>query len=174
MIHLRELRETDAENMIEWMLEPQNKRNFSKDMSKYTIEDVRQFCRDAIVAKDNCHNRNVHLAVVDEDDEYLGTISLKNIDCINQSAEFAIALREKARRKGIGAKAAEQLLDIGFEKMGLHRIYLTVFADNEMAIRLYEKIGFILEGELREHIYRNGEYVSWRVYGILDIEYKKL
>ena len=174
MIHLRELRETDAKNMIEWMLDPQTKRSFMKDMSKFTLEDARRFCRDAIKAKDNIHNRSIHMAIVDEDDEYLGTISLKNIDCINQSAEFAIALREKARGKGVGAKAAEQLLAMGFREMGLHRIYLTVFADNEAAIRLYEKIGFTMEGELREHIYRDGEYVSWRIYGILDNEYKQI
>ncbi|MBQ9926570.1 MAG: GNAT family N-acetyltransferase [Lachnospiraceae bacterium] len=174
MVELRELRETDAEKMIEWMLDPQIKRSFLKEMSKYTLEDARQFCREAIMAKDSCHNGNIHMAIVNEDDEYLGTISLKNIDRINQSAEFAIALREKARGKGIGVKASERLLDIGFGEMGLHRIYLTVFADNEAAIRLYEKIGFTMEGELREHIYRDGEYVSWRIYGILDNEYKRI
>lgn len=55
--------------------------------------------------------------------------------------------------------------------MGLHRIYLTVLADNIAAIKLYEKCGFVLEGELRDHLFLNGRYVSWKLYGMLEEEY---
>lgn len=173
MIKLRGLRETDAEKMLEWMLDSRTQRSFQRDMSGTTLEMARQFCRTKKDEPNDYEYKSLHYAITDETDEYLGTISLKNIDNNNKSAEYAIALREKARGKGIAVEATRLLLKKGFEDMGLHRIYLTVFADNVAAIKLYERSGFIYEGELREHINRNGEFVSWRIYGILRKEYEK-
>lgn len=65
-----------------------------------------------------------------------------------------------------------ELLNKAFNEYGLHRVYLTVFADNESAIHLYEKCGFIKEGQLRKHIYKDGKYVDWCLYGILAEEFK--
>lgn len=174
MIKLRGLRETDAEKMLEWMLDSRTQRSFQRDMSGTTLEMARQFCRTEKTEQNNLEYTNLHYAITDETDEYLGTISLKNIDYNNKSAEYAIALREKARGKGVAAEATRLLLKKGFEDMELHRIYLTVFADNLSAIKMYERCGFIYEGELREHINRNGEFVSWRMYGILRNEYEEM
>ena len=63
------------------------------------------------------------------------------------------------------------LLDLAFRKYGLHRVYLNVFSDNTAAIKLYEKCGFIYEGEFREHICRDGKFINWKWYGILQDEY---
>ena len=52
--------------------------------------------------------------------------------------------------KGLGTEAMELLLKHGFETLNLHRIYLKVFADNNGAIRSYEKAGFVHEARLRE------------------------
>lgn len=173
MITLRELREEDAGDMLEWMHDPDSQKGFRKNMRDATLEDARQFCRNAKLGEGHKQGQSIHLAVTDDRDEYLGTISLKKINSEFHSAELAIALRKKAQGHGIATEAIGLLLKKGFEEMGLHRIYLTVLADNIAAIRLYEKCGFILEGELRDHLFLNGRYVSWRVYGMLDGEYAK-
>ena len=107
----------------------------------------------------------------DDTDEYLGTISLKEISLEHHSAEMAISLRKKAQGHGVATEAIRLLLKKGFNELGLHRICLTVLADNIAAIKLYEKCGFAFEGELRDHLFLNGRYVSWKIYGILDREY---
>lgn len=172
MIKLRELRESDAEKMLEWMLDYQTQKGFQRDMSQTTLDEAKQFCREGKIEWADYHNKSMHFAIADETDEYLGTISLKDINCINKSAEYAIALREKARGKGIAVEATRLLLKKGFCDLELHRIYLTVFADNVAAIKLYQKCGFVYEGELREHLVRDGKYVSWKLYGMLHDEYK--
>ena len=81
-----------------------------------------------------------HFAIVDDqDDEYLGTISLKNIDLKNKNAEYAISTRKKARGTGANQKATESLLKYGFDKLQLHRIYLNVLSSNKRAISFYKK-----------------------------------
>lgn len=173
MIILRRLKEKDAEFMLEWMHDPDAQKGFQKNMMDVTLEDARCFCREACLNSAPKEGHSIHLAIADEKDEYLGTISLKNFNLEYRSAEFAISLRKKARGQGIGVKAVRMLLKKGFEEFGLHRIYLTVLADNIAAIKLYEKCGFTYEGELRDHIFKNGNYISWKLYGMLENEYGK-
>lgn len=173
MIVLRQLSEKDASLMLEWMHDYDTQKSFRKNMLDVTLEDARKFCREARMDGELKQGQSIHLAVVNDEDEYLGTISLKNIDFEYHSAEFAISLRKKARGQGIAAEATDLLLKKGFREIGLHRIYLTVLADNIAAMKLYEKCGFTYEGELRDHIFKDGKYVSWKLYGMLENEYGK-
>ena len=173
MIILRQLSEEDAVFMLEWMHDYDTQKSFQKNMLEITLEDAKRFCRDAKMNGDLKQGESLHLAISNDEDEYLGTISLKNINLEYHSAEFAISLRKKVRGQGVAADAIDLLLKKGFAEMGLHRIYLTVLADNIAAIKLYEKCGFTYEGELRDHIYKNGKYVSWKLYGMLEDEYGK-
>lgn len=171
MIRLRELREDDAQFMIEWMHDPDYQKCFKKNMLGISLEDAKHFCNQAKISDDIKNGDSLHFAVVDDLDEYMGTISLKDIDWDNSSAEYAIVIRKSACGKGYAYRATHMLLDLAFRKYGLHRVYLNVFSDNTAAIKLYEKCGFIYEGEFREHICRDGKFINWKWYGILHDEY---
>ena len=60
------------------------------------------------------------------------------------------------QRKGYGSEAIAWLLDWGFRIAGLHRIGIESFSWNEGASRLYERLGFVLEGRKRECFWFNG------------------
>lgn len=68
---------------------------------------------------------------------------------------------------GYGTDAMRTLVRWGFGTLNLHRISLHVFADNLRAIRCYQKVGFIEEGRLRHHDFRNGAYRDALVMGLL-------
>jgi diamine N-acetyltransferase len=86
-----------------------------------------------------------------EDDRLIGTCQLTDIDPHHRSAQLRIRIGDSAARgRGLGTEALRLLLDLGFGELGLHRIYLHVFATNERARRLYESAGFRTEGVLRE------------------------
>lgn len=82
----------------------------------------------------------------------VGHISLGQIDRKNQSARMGkILVGDPAMRgKGIGQRMIEQLLDIAFDHLQLHRVSLGVFDFNHAAIEAYRKTGFTLEGVLRD------------------------
>jgi RimJ/RimL family protein N-acetyltransferase len=56
--------------------------------------------------------------------------------------------------------------------MNLHRVSLRVDADNPRAIRCYEKVGFRLDGTLRDNVFREGHYIDQHVMSILQPEYE--
>ena len=105
---------------------------------------------------------------MDKHDEYLGTVSLKNISKENKCAEYAIVVRKIARGTGVARKATEDILDYAFNVLGLHKVYLNVLENNECAKRFYQKCGFMYEGTAKDAIVLNGDYASLAWYGKIN------
>lgn len=102
----------------------------------------------------------------------IGTCQLHNINSVHRTAELQIRLGEKKERgRGYGTEAVSVLLDFAFKDLNLNRVYLHVFATNEAALRVYEKVGFVREGVLRKAAHIDGDYVDIVVMGILRDEY---
>ena len=155
MIRLRLLKEKDAELMLEWMHEIETAEVFQKDMSSIMLEKAKEFCAANSECSDISNGDSIHFAIVDDsDDEYRGTISLKNIDFDNLSAEYAISVRKKFHGSGTASEATKLVLEKAVKEYGLHRVYLNVLPTNKKAIRFYEKSGFRYEGVSRDGIVR--------------------
>ena len=60
----------------------------------------------------------------------------------------------------------------GFEVIGLHRIFTETFAFRKEHIAILEEFGFVKEGVLRAHQYKNGQYSDSILHSILDSEWK--
>lgn len=170
IVHLRKLEEKDAEGMMEWMQDAEIRKNFRFCIENVTREDALKFIREA--ETEAVEGKSIHYAIADEHDEYLGTISLKDVDLLAKKAEYAISIRKKAQGMGVGTQATELVLERAFNHLGLERIYLYVFSENKRAIHLYEKCGFIYEGEFRKHLFLRGEYKSLKWYGMLKEDYR--
>jgi RimJ/RimL family protein N-acetyltransferase len=92
-----------------------------------------------------------------EGDRLIGNCGLFRIDSKNHSAELGILIGEKDYwGKGYGSDALRVLLRFAFDELNLNRVQLWVFAYNQRAIRVYEKIGFVHEGTQRQALYREG------------------
>lgn len=131
---IRELQEKDAMYMYEWMQDKNVTENLKADFRNKTVEDCKKFIKESL---DN--ENNLHCAIVNERDEYLGTVSLKNINKDDSSAEFAITIRRKAMGTGCSTYAMKEIMRRGFEKLNLNYIYWYVDQKNERAVRFYDK-----------------------------------
>lgn len=136
-MNLRELKSKDAGLMLEWMQDKDVVGNLHKNFAVMTLDD----CKTFIESSKNCES-NFHLAIVNDYDEYQGTVSLKNINRDNQSAEFGIVVRKSAMGKGYSKEAMVEILHIGFEKLQLNNIYWCVSPMNGRALRFYDKNNF--------------------------------
>lgn len=74
------------------------------------------------------------------------------------SAVLGIMIHPDFHGQGIGAKLMSTMMDLADNWLMLKRIELTVFPDNQKAIRLYESFGFISEGIARMAAIRYGKY----------------
>jgi RimJ/RimL family protein N-acetyltransferase len=105
--------------------------------------------------------------------ELAGNAGLFNLEWTNRSAEFAIFIGDKAKwGKGHGTAAVQLILRHAFNTLNLNRVFLRVYASNPRARRSYEKAGFVLEGTLREALFRGGRYIDIHVMSVLRSEWR--
>lgn len=136
-MRLRELELKDAPLMLEWMHDENVVENLQTNFAAKTLADCEAFIRSCA---DTSENR--HMAIVDDNDDYMGTVSLKHIRLDRGDAEFAITIRACAMGKGFSAYGMQQIIHVGLEDMGLHQVYWCVSPDNKRAVRFYDKNGY--------------------------------
>lgn len=155
VVSLRCLNEKDAQLMLEWMHDEAVVSKLQKPFRNMTIEDALKFIGSA--SYELVDGNSLHYAIVNEQDEYLGSISLKNLDLKAKNAEYAVAMRSGFHGQGIGTQATKLLLEKAFNELNLERVYLNVLSVNSHARHMYERCGFQYEGCFRKHICREGE-----------------
>jgi RimJ/RimL family protein N-acetyltransferase len=119
--------------------------------------------------------RNEALWVIADEtsDQAVGHVGLYEIDHRIRTAEFAIMIGDKSRwGVGLGRAGTRFAVDYGFRQLNLNRISLQVLATNPRARALYESLGFVHEGRLRQAQYKNGAYVDVELMSMLRAEYE--
>jgi RimJ/RimL family protein N-acetyltransferase len=102
----------------------------------------------------------------------IGLVGLKDINQLNQTAEFYVIIGDPASwGKGYGTEATKLMIRYGFMELNLNRIQTQDMEENIGGWRADEKAGFKYEGTIREAIFRFGKYHDVRIYSILRREY---
>lgn len=136
-MNLRKLGMSDAPLMLEWMHDKDVVTELNSNFEEKTLDDCKAF-----IAYSQDTTSDLHMAVVDEEDTYMGTVSLKHIDHVNKNAEFAITIRKAAMGKGFSRYGMAEILRIGTEELGLENIFWCVALSNKRAVRFYDKNGY--------------------------------
>ncbi len=106
-----------------------------------------------------------------EEQSPAGYTLIKHLDHKNRQAEIGLYLDPTQQGKGYGKDAFLTLMGYCFHELNLHRIYLEVFAFNEKASKMYEKIGFKEEGRKREAFFTQNQYHDIIVMSLLETEF---
>lgn len=75
-------------------------------------------------------------------------------------ASFGVSVKTAVQGKGVGRALINAALDLADNWLDIRRIEITTYTDNTGAIGLYKSLGFVIEGEMLDYAYRNGEYVN--------------
>lgn len=122
----------------------------------------------------NAQPDRLDLAVVDKaTGQAVGEAVLNDWNDGNRSCNFRILLGPRGRDRGLGTEATRLIVGHGFERLGLNRIELQVYAFNPRARRVYENAGFVVEGVLREALRWDGTWVDATVMSILASEWNQ-
>ncbi|WP_166242971.1 GNAT family N-acetyltransferase [Paenibacillus turpanensis] len=164
-IHLRAFESDDVKDLHRWTNDPVSLATVGRLPQTYEqmvkqVEKKRQ-------------NGDLLLAAVNNENELIGWVFLKDIDYEHGRAGIGILLAPEARGKGYGGIVMQKMLEIGFKRLRLHKIYLTTRGFNEQAISLYKKLGFVVEGTLRQHAYVDGQYFDTYFMGLLESEWRQ-
>jgi diamine N-acetyltransferase len=123
-----------------------------------------QYCED---------DAQIIFAIVDKDkNDIIGTIGLSPIDHFNQRAQLGTLIgNQKYWGKGYATEGLKLLLQYAFRELNLNRVYSYVFEENIASIKKNQKMGFKIEGSLRNHAYCNGVFKNVLVMGLLKKDF---
>jgi RimJ/RimL family protein N-acetyltransferase len=167
-VYLRPVEPDDARTIVPWFNDPDVTRFLLRYQPMTLAEEVEFLRRRAESTADV-----VLGIVVRADDRLVGVCGLHHLDVRNRHAAFGINLGDKtAWGKGYGTEATRLVVRHAFDTVNLHRVWLHVYEYNPRAVRVYEKVGFRLEGRLRQDAFRDGKYWDTLVMGVLREEWE--
>jgi len=111
------------------------------------------------------------LIVEDNLSHTIGCVRLTNIDHFNQKIEIGADIVQEYRGRGWGANLYKAVCNYCFCYFNMRRIYLYVFESNAKAINLYEKMGFVTEGVLKEAVFKHGKHQNVKLMALLRSNY---
>lgn len=131
--------------------------HFTGTHADFSREQIERWCASRPEQTDR-----LDMAVVDPDTgAWLGEVVVNEWDPDNRSCSFRIALGAHARNRGVGTEATQLIVDHVFDAIDdppVNRISLEVYDFNPRGLAVYEKVGFVREGVLRDALYREGEF----------------
>lgn len=107
--------------------------------------------------------RDRHFLVACVDDEIVGALDLwqeTRSPRRMHAGGIGMAVHDRWQRKGVGNALMEAAIELADNWLNLLRLELSVFVDNEPAIRLYTKWGFKTEGTWEKYAFRDGRFVD--------------
>jgi [ribosomal protein S5]-alanine N-acetyltransferase len=154
-----------AENMLRWMNDPEVSDNVGL-RTQPSLEGTHNWLRRAI------EDRQTRAYAISLDSRHVGNLVFDRIDDYLSNARLSIYIGERdARGTGVGSQALRLGLAEAFERLSLHKVWLTVHVHNTRAIQTYLRAGFVMEGIVRDDFRLNGQLVSAFYMGMLRGEF---
>lgn len=106
------------------------------------------------------------------DGRIVGVVGHVNINRVHMKTELGYWISQEYQGRGIVTKAVRTLVDHAFSELSLNRVEIQAGEANVRSRAVAERLGFQLEGMLRESLRVNDHYVSHAVYGMLKRDWR--
>ena len=166
-IKLRPLRFEDWKKTISWRTDTDLTQMVMSQPFPITDELEKEWFESELKNKSN---KSVYFGIEElSTKELIGFIFLNNFNWINRTCQLGIligAVREQG--KGYGTETMNLIIKYAFNTLNLRKITLEVIDTNDKAQRLYEKLGFKIEGRLKNHYFSEKDYHDILIYSLFD------
>lgn len=163
---MRAWREEDVDAALEIVL--QNREHLQTYMQwmtpDYSIEDARKFIFGGI--KDRLDKKTLGLALI-RNGRLIGSLGFNRLDWAARVCEVGYWIDHREEGKGIVSKACRAMIDYAFGELGMNRVEIRCSAENSRSSAVPERLGFKLEGLLRQAVLLNDRPHDFLVYGLL-------
>lgn len=158
---------SDCELFAKWETDSSVTQFFSINSDRNYEDVVREFVSREL------DKTKLQYTICDKDEVPIGRIYISRIDSESDSLDITrIYIGDKENRsKGYGEEALRLILDYCFVNLHMERITLDHFDGNDIAAKLYNKIGFRYEGVARNACKKNGRYYNLHLMALLRAEY---
>lgn len=120
-------------------------------------------------------NKEIRYMVETVNGETIGTTGLTDMDWKNGRCKGAgIRISPQVQSKGYASEAYTMMLDYAFNQLRFHKVSGSALETNKASLRFMEKVGYKVEGVLRDHVFKNGKYCNVVTTSILAEDFNRL
>jgi ribosomal-protein-alanine N-acetyltransferase len=101
----------------------------------------------------------------------IGSCGVRVTSVKDKQATFGCELSRAHWGRGYALEASKAIINVGFNKLDLHKIYAETNSENLAAVRLAQKLGLRVEEKLRENIEFRGRWWDTTILSILKSEW---
>lgn len=155
-VRLRPIEEGDVDDILGWVNDPEVVGNLAAFSGEpFTREQELAYVR----AMRASESDRVYSILAADDGRYLGQIGLHQIHWRSRVGRLSVVVaRREEMGRGFGSAAIASLLDLAFADLGLHKVWLMVFEHNHRSRGIYARLGFRVEGRLREEYFHQDRW----------------
>jgi diamine N-acetyltransferase len=155
-VYLRALELDDLDRTYKWHNDPELYKTLIGSFHYVSHATEEEWLRQ----KQAYSSHEVNLAIcIMATRQHIGNLYIQNIDWVARNAYLGILIGEPGERgKGYGTAAVCLAVSYAFRDLGLNRLCCDVLEENQPSRKLFEKCGFTLEGKMRQHVFKNGQF----------------
>ncbi|MCR3722712.1 Protein N-acetyltransferase, RimJ/RimL family [Prauserella flava] len=167
LVTLRPIEPEDADTYWRWHRDPAVTRWLAHDYDESLAQIRKRFAERPV----NSYSSTAFAVETLADRTLIGTVALRDATPETALAELDVYIgEERYRGHGYGTDTVAAICRYGFAAMRLHSIRLWVVADNDAAIRAYQKVGFRTDGRGRDAFRRDGCWYDMVLMSLLEGE----
>lgn len=113
------------------------------------------------------HSPTSLILIAETESHPIGCWKISGVDWVSRKADVAWDIFHEYRGKGLGSKLVFTGCKFCSKMLNLRRLDAEILENNPASMRCAEKAGFVLEGNKRQSVFKNGSYLDSLVYGLL-------
>ncbi len=170
-LRLREFVADDWRAVLAYQSDPRYQRFY--ELTEQTEQGARDFVAMFLAQQQAQPRIKFQLAVtLKATGDLIGNCGVRLKAAGAHEADLGYELNPEFWGHGYASEAARAMVEYGFTKLGVHRIWSWCIADNVASARVLEKLGMRQEGRLRENEFFKGRWWDTLVYAILEPEWR--
>lgn len=155
-LYLRGLSESDVPHILEMRTDMEGIKALAGHPFPSNEFGIRKWISEAY-PKDNL--TYIVLAIVErETDTFVGYCTALNVNYVNSNAHVGFFLHKNGRGKGYFKEVSILFYTYLFREINLRKLYSTVLEYNTLALNADKKLGYQIDGVMKEHVFQGGKY----------------
>ena len=137
----------------------------------YDRSVAHRFIRDSASAWNDARAYDFAIRLHEEPDFHVGNVSVWPTSPANRVGEIGYWVRSDLTGEGIGTEITARTVQVGFDELSYHKIILRIAVGNERSDRIAKRLGFMLEGTLRDEVKVGTTWIDHTSWSLLEEEW---
>ena len=171
-IYLNAINKEDLPQLMNWRNLPEYRKHF-REYRELNMDMQMRWYESKVLGDSSTEMFAIRL---NETGELIGCCGLCYINWVHRNADLSLYIgwrKSYIDDEGYAEEACRLLFDYGFNELGLQKVWTEIYVFDKKKFDLYKKLGFSVDGELRNQYFYDGKWWNSYMLSLLKDEWRK-